>query len=105
MLKVLDSDDLRIAAPFILEVGDRMGILPKRPLAAEPERDRDRDQDAVLGQMIRMAMDKSVRYSMPLPDSIIEQLHWIHDYTQEVLEACEADGPEAAEASTEGRES
>jgi len=92
-LKFLDSDDLRIA-PFVLELGDRMGIIPKRPLAAEPERDRQLVQDAVLGQIKRVAMIKAVRYGTDLDDSVIEELR----FAKKVLEAYEARHPGAAVA-------
>jgi len=92
-LKFLDSDDLRIA-PFVLELGDRMGIIPKRPLAAEPERDRQLVQDAFLGQIKRVAMIKAVRYGTDLDDSVIEELR----FAKKFLEPYEARHPGAAVA-------
>ena len=102
-LKFLDSDDLRIA-PFVLELGDRMGIIPKRPLAAEPERDRERDRAAALGYATELVMGKSVRFSMPLTPRQIEDWRCVLDYVEKILEASEAGGPGAALASTEGRD-
>ncbi len=108
--RTLDSKNQRIAAPVAIKIAEATGILRKCIEVPEPERDRERDRDAAMGQMIRMATTKAVRYSDPLPDSLIEQLRWIQGYSKEVLEACDqnrkqAGGSRAALASTEGRES
>ena len=93
-LRALDSDDLRIAAPVAMKLGDRMGILGKGIEVPQPERDRQLVQDAVLGQIKRVAMIKAVRYGTDLDDSVIEELR----FAKKVLEAYEARHPGAAVA-------
>jgi hypothetical protein len=107
-LRALDSDDLRIASPAAIKLGDRIGMY-EHAVVHEPERDRKKNQDAALGQIHRMYFDKSVRHAMPLSDRDLEELRWIEDYTKGILEACDknrkqAGGPVASLASAEDRE-
>ncbi len=89
MKLALKSDDLRLAVPVAIKVAEATGILPKDKKAIElpqPERDTESGVNAVMGQMLRVTIDKSSQYSTPIPASIIEQLPWMISYLKKALE-------------------